>query len=202
MDQGLPLVVPEFRPVGWSHEGKLAWIEVTHIEGRGGDDITYLIFDAVEDVVVWLLIDNNSWEEAKHESALEISWKRTRSEFLTQLVAHNIERQDGMEIRPFPIIASGGTYHGEVHIAEETEPKFYDTVGSYFVTVAREGHGSKRVTSVEDVTALGVHVVGYIQSPFESLIAVVVAEEIAGWEGPPNRIDLLMYGCNLTVGFR
>ena len=38
-------------------------------------------------------------------------------------------------------------------------------------------------------------------SPFDSRIAVVVAEEIAGWEGPPNRIDLLLYGCDLVAGF-
>ena len=202
MDQELSLTVPDFRPVGWSHDGKLAWIEVVHIEGRGGEDVKYVIFDAVEDVIVWSLLDNSSWEEAEQESVVEVSWKRMRSEFSEHLVAHDIEHHEGMEIRPFPMSTSGETYRSEVQIGEEAEPAFYDFVGWYSVTVSRDGHGNKRITFVEEVTALGVWVLGYIQSPFESRIAVVVAKEIAGWEGPPNRIDLVMYGCNLLVGFR
>lgn len=107
-----------------------------------------------------------------------------------------------MAILPFPFLSSGETYDVELQVGEEPEPAFYDDVGSYTVTVTRSGHGSKRITTQDEITALGIHVVGYIESPFEARIAVVVAEVIAGWEGPPNRIDLNMYGCNLLTGFR
>lgn len=75
------LVIPDFRPVGWSQDGKLAWVEVLHVEGRGGDDVTYVIFDAVEDSVVWSNRDKSSWEQAEDESVLEISWELMGGEF-------------------------------------------------------------------------------------------------------------------------
>ena len=53
MNDEAVLVVPEFSPIGWSNDGKLAWIEVLHIEGRGGDDISYVILDTIENVVEW-----------------------------------------------------------------------------------------------------------------------------------------------------
>jgi hypothetical protein len=49
---------------------------------------------------------------------------------------------------------------------------------------------------------LYVGTVGYLKSPFEPRIAVILMEIFRGWEGPPNTGSVKIAGASLATGFK
>lgn len=202
-----PTLAPVVLPIGWSRDGFFAWVEVEWVGGRGGADVTYMIIDTVEDLVVWRLRDAVSWERARRDgsdrSIVEYSWNDFGSEYIPQLERFGIEQRDQPESGSFPLFDLG------VMITAAIETEFpdggrggaSDHLDSYSVIVNSMRRGKKRVTTNSRTDALDAWIVGYVESPFEPRIAVAVATEHTGREGPPNRVRVRFYGCHLRVGF-
>jgi hypothetical protein len=47
-----------------------------------------------------------------------------------------------------------------------------------------------------------VGMVGYVKSPFEPRVAVILMEIYRGWEGPPNTGNVKIVGADLVSGFK
>ena len=73
-------------------------------------------------------------------------------------------------------------------------------LGSYTLTLSSRARGSKTVTTQDKAEVTSVKVDGYILSPREPRILVVVSERRRGFEGYDD--TLRFYGAHLAVGFR
>jgi hypothetical protein len=62
--------------------------------------------------------------------------------------------------------------------------------------------GSKRLTELEmEIETYGIGALGYLPSPLERRVAVVLYQDARGWEGPPNTIRLHVTGADLNSRF-
>ena len=68
----------QFRPFGWSRDGKFAWLESRDIDGRGGTVYTYTVYDAVEDTAAFTLSDDSFDWRTDVDATVEESWQEKR----------------------------------------------------------------------------------------------------------------------------
>ncbi len=190
-----------FHPFGWSADGKCAWLMSRDVEGRGGTLYTYVIYDAVQDAVVYSRVDDSNDWGTDAEPTEQESWKRCSAEVSAALAKQGIVQASGIQVVPFPLQRAGDTYTAS--LSTTTDPSKDASEGpvtSYTVTLSSRNRGSKSVTRKENVGATEVAVDGFILSPREPRILIVVSERTPGFEGEEE--SLFFYGAHLGVGFR
>jgi hypothetical protein len=57
-------------------------------------------------------------------------------------------------------------------------------------------------SKAEETSPLDVDVVGFMKSPFEDRIAIIVIEVYRGYEGPPHATSIEVAGASLSSGFK
>ena len=191
-----------FRPFGWSADGKFAWLMSHDIDGRGGTVYTYVIYDAVEDSTVFSKADDSYDWGTDADATEEESWKRSGEEVSAALAKHGIVQSPGIEVSPFPLQRAADRYTASLSVRNDPSKDETDDyrIASYTLTLSSRARGSKIVTRKDEVGATQVGVDGYILSPKEPRILVVVSELRRAFEG--YEAALVFYGAHLLVGFR
>ncbi len=196
-----------FLPFGWSADGKFAWLESRDVEGRGGTIYTYTIYDAVEDAVVYSRVDD-SFDWGTQADAADVvgteaeSWKRSGAEVSAALAKFGIVQDPHVQVAAFPLDRAGDRYTAALVTRDDPtkDEADDDRISSYTLGLTSRARGSKQVTHQDKVGAATVQVVGYILSPKEPRILVVVSEMRRGFEGYDE--TLRFFGAHLGVGFR
>lgn len=191
-----------FRPFGWSADGKFAWLMSRDIDGRGGTVYTYVIYDAVEDSVVYKHADDSFDWGTDVDATEEESWNRSGAEVSAALGKFGIIQAGGIQVMAFPLQRSGDRYEASLAVQDYPDSSEGDEqrVSIYILTLASRNRGSKVVTRKTNVDAAGAEIAGYIPSPSEPRILVVVSESKRAFEGYEQ--NLFFYGAHLGVGFR
>jgi hypothetical protein len=191
-----------FRPFGWSADGKFAWLTSRDIDGRGGTVYTYLIYDAVEDAVVYKHADDSFDWGTDVDATEEESWNRSGAEVSAALAKFGIVQSSAIEILAFPLQRSGDRYDASLAVQDYPDSSEGDDhrVFIYILTLSSRSRGSKVVTRKTNVDAADAGIDGYIISPKEPRILVVVSERKRGFEGYDE--ELFFYGAHLGVGFK
>ncbi|MBU0935977.1 MAG: hypothetical protein KKI09_06960 [Spirochaetes bacterium] len=213
---------PEFRMFGWSPDGKVAWSEVRAIDGRGGTQYHFVIFDAVADTVVWEEMDDSfdwmedlmadsdwmegvsaaseSMEESTVDSGWSTAWSHVGDRFETAMAQFGVALNQGVDLLSFPLALNGDDFSAELVLVPETEAdRFMDEVKSYQVLATSRKKGKKILAISSEVTALRIWISGCFLSPFEDRMLVVVSREQYIFEG--SEVFYHFAGCNLKVGF-
>lgn len=73
-------------------------------------------------------------------------------------------------------------------------------ITNFKVSFVKDGV-TKIVGQYDDKMLIDVQIAGYIRSPYEQRIAMVVCSVTRGWEGPPHPVDCSFIGCHLEKGF-
>lgn len=193
----------EFRPFGWSAAGAFAYLESRFVDGRGGTVFRYVIMDTVEDKVVFEYRDDSfDWPDGGQDATAEQAWAKDAETVSAALQSRRIVQAPDALIRRFPFTRSGDRYTAELKV--ETDPQKDETedgrVSAYSLTLNSQKRGSKTVTRSEGSGAMNVQLDGYIASPFEPRVLVVVSVQKRGFEGSDEY--LRFYGAHLTAGFR
>ena len=191
-----------FRPFGWSADGKFAWLMSHDIDGRGGTVYTYVIYDAVEDSTVFSKADDSYDWGTDAEATEEESWKRSGEEVSAALAKYGIVQSPGIEVSAFPLQRGGDRYTAALKTRDDPAKgeDDEDRIASYTLTLSSRSRGSKIVTQKDKAGASQVTVNGYILSPKEPRILVVVGERRRAFEGEEE--TLVFSGAHLLVGFR
>jgi hypothetical protein len=203
--QGAPAVISEFRPFGWSEDGRFAFLSVTPMEGRGGVVFRYTILDAVSDEEVFSLVDDSfeweGWSEANREATPEESWRRFGPAVSEELSRSGIAQSGGLAVESFPLERNGMSYRSGVLVEIDTraEDPAFDRLSAYEIWIRRVGRDAKRLSRQEDVFAIDAHIPGYIASPHEERVLVAVLEERYVFEG--TVLVLRLFGSSLESGF-
>lgn len=205
----------DFYPIGWSPSGKFAYLTRLADEAVGdGPQFSLVIMDLVEDHTLFFSISDAQKDPLPEylatpeyrEKPLEIFWKHHEAEFLPLLEKQKI-RWTLPAFRTFPMAWKGDTITGilttEMDYVEDFAGEFVKR-HQIFLKKAKAGTikraADHRSTAPYELI-LDLKLLGFVPSPYEDRLALVVGVLKQGWEGPPHVRDFFLVGSHLNVGF-
>ena len=206
------LISESFYPIGWSRDGKFAYYLEPVDEVCGCYFAKLVILDLKTDKVLWSFDYNSeAIEEAKEEgrpSSLDTLWRANRKLFSDKLREHAIKPQTRFRLLSFPANHKGELLTATLRTKEKQdlteEERLYGIIGEATLQLNSSRRGKKTILdhSYGKSPPLYVGLLGYVKSPFEPRIAVVLMQMIRGWEGPPHTGDVQIVGASLEDGFK
>ncbi len=203
-----------FAPVGWSKDGKFAYL--TEIDPGGAwYDVTgffrWVIQDTVTDKILWQsegglekgLPEDLLMSEDKVE-ILKWVFPNMSKRYQPYFKKYGIILNPNLKLSSFPLKFKRSNYQASIiDVYRETIYEIPDLISKYKLTVFR--NNVKKVVSQYNNNHSGlmdVQIAGYIKSPYEPLIAIALVDVYRGWEGPPNPVGFRFIGCHLEKGFK
>ncbi|MCP3925952.1 MAG: hypothetical protein GY714_25585 [Desulfobacterales bacterium] len=192
-----------FYPVGFSNKSHFAYLKIPADEAIGCYLWEFNIVNLINDKVIYK-------EGFDHNDCGIVNSYLTLLKKNTDIFKYRIKKYGinirKMRIEKFPLNTGKDVFTAFLKKVKITKEKFR-TKTVYSVIIKSEINGKKRVGFIKEedvgfplVYNLGVN--GYIKSPVENRIVVVVEKEMRGYEGPPNVSKFRIYGASLNVGFK
>lgn len=205
-----------FFPLGWSRDGKFAYIVENYEDAVGvGPIYSWRIVDTVTDEIVWRKgLQYDAWEEEYYEfqtnqrlaeeqiEYFEYAFSKRIAEYRSDLEGYGIVYDPNIEFMAFPYETAGMQYNASIVDITEGFVHIADFITGYRVVVERSIGDSKTVKHEKETAILGVKVAGLFVSPFEKRICIVLFETWRGFEGPPNPSNLVLVGSHLEYGYK
>lgn len=188
-------------PIGWSKDGKFAYIVEPAEEESGFYLFEIIILDIVNNKVVW------SWKpEESEEGDLATTWKDNYEIFEKQLNEAEIQQSKKFELKATKGSYKGNEYELIMESKTKTDPDFgVDMVDEFILKIISDELGTKdfyeqKTNSLDYI--LSAYVPGYLLSPHDDRIVVICHLERIGATGPPNVVFFELVGTDLIRGFK
>lgn len=200
------LLTESFYPIGWSRDGKFAYLVEPPDEACGCYFAEIVIQDLKTDKVLWKERYDSSTLEKPEEEDLDSLWPKKQKEYSAKLNEHGIEPIGEAKLLHPSINFKGDVLTPKIDVSIKTDNAF-EVDGTVTLKLNSKKRGSKIVRrdvyKKEDTNGFrNAEITGSLKSPFESRVAVIVVEEMRGWEGPPNVTSIKISGATLTTGFK
>lgn len=189
--------------LGWSKDGKLAFVQDKGVDGRGGHDLIFSILDMVEDKICYEKVID--WYDNKDEESgpaygltFEECLKQNSDLFNKELKKYQIFLSPS-KTNFLPVQETSGTV---IEFKIENGKKYIGKFNLYHMDydiVAIKDGKKKTLSKVRNKLCEYVMPTAYIKSPYEERIALIVADAEYVFEG--EEIFVNFYGCNLKTGF-
>jgi len=207
------LITEGFYPIGWSKDGKFAYYSEPGDEACGCYFAKLVILDLVSDKTLWSFDYDSSDAEGKGRkhppTTINALWREKRKLFNGKLSEYGIVAQRSFNLRLFPINQAGDQLTTELKIKEnkDEETRPYGIVNQATLQLISKRNGKKIILDKTygketDPEPLEMKVLGYLKSPFEPRIAVMLIEIQRGYEGPPHTTQIKIVGSGLSSGFK
>ena len=207
------LITEEFYPIGWSKDGKFAYYAEPADEACGCYFGQLFILDLKSDKILWSYdyngLDYQGEETKNTPKSINDLWRKNRKLFSEKLREHNIVPQGRFAFLNFPINYQGDQLNADLKIKEnkDEETIAYGVVAQGTLQLISRRNGKKIVfdhnyVKPDEALPLDLKVLGYVKSPFEERIAVVMIEIYRGYEGPPHTTHVKIVGSSLSGGFK
>lgn len=189
--------------LGWSKDGKIAFIENRGIDGRGGHDFLFTIQDLVEDkICCYKKIECYDFDESSEYDAVLLTLQECinnhAEELNEKLNKYGIIVKPS-EVRFFPLFdKEKNEIKFDVNVIKKGIGKYGLTHMTYEI-FAVKNNTYKILGRKDDVICEYVLPTGYIKSPYEDRIALIAADAEYVYEG--EEVFINFYGCNLNAGF-
>ncbi|MBQ6566728.1 MAG: hypothetical protein IJL80_06690, partial [Treponema sp.] len=185
--------------VGFSHDGKMAYLKEVELDGKGGTNLYFIVQDLVSDEILWQLQSPSDDSYALGQNLLERFISDYGAQIDKKLSEHGIAISP-CEYRSLPY-GEGGLSVSAAIESHSTGKMMYDMfeIISYSCVVT-DGRGrSKKVIENRELMGTEAFVCGCIKNPYEDRLAIVIAEATYGFEG----CDILfrIAGCDMRKGF-
>lgn len=208
--QGPGTICDRFYPIGFSKDGKFAYVELPADEAVGGFLWTFKIVDLVTDKTV----DTVGWDQSgaglDEIQNLKTLLKKKRRGFEVLLGKHKIRPVANPRLKVFPMKIGQREIHAnledEVPASPDAEPG-YKSVIHHVVLADSSGRAKEigKLTSAEGDMGFFTappKIKGYLKSPFGPRAVVVLRQTRRGYEGPPHVSSFVLLGAHLKVGFK
>lgn len=201
--------VENFYPVGWSKDGKFAYYIEPVDEACGCYFGRLVIVDLKNDKTVWQFdyTSEDETETSKKPKTLAALWAANRKLFSAKLNENKIEPQRVASVLPFPVIYKTDRVTANLsverkHVSEED--RIYGDVARVRVELNSRQNGKKTVLDEKYTEAMPLYVgmLGYLKSPLEPRVAIILVEIYRGYEGPPHVGNVKIAGAALDKNFR
>lgn len=201
------LIIEHFYPIGWSRDGKFAYL----VEPGGEDCDCYLARLVVQDLrtdkTVWeYKHDGESADEGGPQDTLNSFWRKNQELFSRKLNEYGIEA-----VKPFVLLKPTVSFKGDLitpqlRIEKDKESLGAGQISKVVLRVDSKLRGRKTVYEEQYPnesygSLIDAKVFGHLRSPFEPLIAFIMIEVHWGWEGPPHTTMTRVIGSSLLNGF-
>jgi hypothetical protein len=203
-----------FYPIGWSKDGNFAYYVEPFDEACGCYFAKLFILDLKSDKVLWAFEhQGEDFESDKKEGkpySFATMWRANGKLFSGKLKEYGIEPQGRTTLLSFPASYKGDALTVDLKAKERDglteEDRIYGVVGSLNLQLLSKRNGKKTILDYtykkDDGLPLDVGTVGYLKSPFEPRIAIIMMEIYRGYEGPPNTGTVKIAGAHLETGFK
>lgn len=210
---GQELIVERFYPIGWSKDGKLAYYVEPGDEACGCYFAKLVIKDLKSDKILWQFdYDSSELQDTmknRTPESLAALWRYKRDLFNSKLSEHKIIAQTRFALALFPAVYEGDQLTAELKTKEASQAEQEQTLGviknaSLQLSSKRKGRKTifEQTYKTDEILPLDMKVLGYLKSPFEPRVAVVMVEIWRGWEGPPHTTHTTIVGASLDTGFK
>lgn len=195
-----------FYPIGWSRDGKFAYLLEPADEACGCYNAEIIVQDLKTDKILWKQAIDGNGEAIEPPETLATFWPSIRTKVSAKLRGYGIIPADEFDLIHPAVKLGNDTLTPAVNVDIEHDD-VYEVEGTLTVSMASQRSGSKVVSREvykrEDVNAIrNAEIGGILVSPFEKRAAVIVVEEHRGYEGPPNITILRIVGSTLNTGFK
>jgi hypothetical protein len=205
-DTPAKLMTENFYPIGWSRDGKFAYLVEPPDEACGCYFAEFVIQDLKTDKILFKERYSSDGLEKPEEENLGSFWPKRQKVYSARLNQHRIEPIGDAHLMHPAINFEGDVLTSKLDIKIETDGVF-EVEGTVTLTMTSAKRGSKvirrDVYKRKDVNGFrDAEITGSLKSPFESRVAVILVEVMRGWEGPPNTTSIKVTGASLTTGFK
>lgn len=207
-----PVIEADFYPLGWSKDSKFAYIVVLANEALDFRRAIFRIQDMITDKVIF---EKKYGDQNDKNALISTEFKKflesKKSDVGHYLSKYHINGYDN-KFHLFPIKYEKKLIDYNLKTIHEINHYFWHqqflsrvTIDLYSNTV----DGQKKIATKTifdkkvDLKSLqyGAMVIGYLKSPFEERIAIVMIYFRRGWEGPPHTTNFELVGASLSKGF-
>ncbi|KXK01584.1 MAG: hypothetical protein UZ17_ACD001001810 [Acidobacteria bacterium OLB17] len=202
------LLAERFYPIGFSRDGKFAFVHEPVDEACGCYFANVVVQDLVTDKVLWEL--KVSGDEGQSGDDAEIkdirSLWRLRSALINEKLNEYRIAAGRFALLPLKFRIGGKRFEIETGVVQSKDADGNSRSERAMIDLRRGKAAVKRIaTLVYDADAflqpLDVDTIGAIKSPFEDRVAVLAVEVFRGYEGPPHTARIKLIGASLTAGF-
>ena len=199
-----------FSPIGWSKDGKLAYVVKLFEGGVGAANMfRWGIQDMVTDELLWYAEKEYEeytyvWNGLDERELFKLEYSNYIDKYKEKLDEYGIIIDNDLKLEKFPLTFNENNYNGRITDKEYIQDIYGDLVVKYKVVVERNGELKIfciNKTEHDYCYKFDVAICGYIKSPYEPRIAVVISEIPMGFEGPPLPINSIFVGCHLEKGY-
>lgn len=193
------VIYHEIYPIGWSAEGKFAYIEIPPDEAAGCQTSYFYIKDLITDNIVYTTQSKEYCEDDLYD-VFNRSWKSLEPKITAKLNEYHIEPTAGVELLQLPYLYNGNKY--DFHL--------YSRMGRnemFGIDIAEASVISLKINNQIDKKIYGQtygkdgpfynEVIGYFKSPFENRLGVFYVTKRNGWEGIPYVVSFEVIGCQI-----
>jgi len=200
-DKSDDFLIDKIYPIGWSKDGKFAYIIEPADEGSGFYLFELIVFDVVNNKITW------SWKpDESEEGDLETTWKSNYEHFKESLNKFEVVQEDNFELQKGKTTFKGNEYQIVLDTKTETEPDFgFNVIKELKVSFTSVELGTKEIFKHKEndfSMVVGAFVPGYLLSPYDGRVVVICQMERWGYEGPPNVVFFELIGSDLLRGFK
>lgn len=189
--------------LGWSKDGKMAFINNKSVDGRGGHDLYFTIQDMVEDENVYYKeirwYDNDDYgENPELAQTFEECIINNSQEFNKALKKNKIILKP-VKTELLPAVDKNGN---QINFKIINQKEYIGDFGLQhmdYEIIAIKNEKHKTVSKINNKLCCGVMPTAYIKSPYEDRIALIVANAEYVFEG--EEVFANFYGCHLSSGF-
>jgi len=188
-------------PIGWSQDGKFAYIVEFADEAIGYSVYEFNILNTINNSNIWQFrtgLGNNN--------KLDTIWNSNIELVKQKLIENKIIQQENLELGKVSFKHNNKDF--KIMLENKTkinEEYGFDVITESKISLTSKLLGTKIIYDFQEKgysMVLGQIVTGQIMSPFEDRIIVILKNERWGYEGPPNVIYFTLIGSNLTESFK
>jgi len=207
-------IAEKFFPIGWSKDGKFAYYVEPADEACGCYFAKLVIQDLKTDKILWEH-DYTGEESSDETETIKTHWQKNRRLFSRQLTKYGIVAGEKFSLMTSSVDYENDSLTPKLELnfdpdnesGTEIDGEFYYGVeGSLILRLVSKEKGEKviyrRNYHPKDGNLYrGAELTGFLKSPYEPRIAVILIEIIRGYEGPPHITKIRIVGADLTSRF-
>lgn len=194
----------EFYPIGFSKNNLFAYVRIPADEAVGCYLWEFKIKNLINDKILFKIgFEHDECDKIKTFNDLSKIYK---TNFTNKLYNYGIKISNH-KIEKFPLSYKNDSIKCYLKRIKRVKDKNSGYKTIYFVIIKSDLKGKKKIGIVKEINMgtpyiYNSNINGYILSPFEDRLVVVVESEHRGWEGPPNVSTFKLFGSSLKSGFR
>ena len=178
--------------LGWSRNNAFAYLERRQTD-QGQRNVRIRVMDLVEDKVLW----EQQWPDWGDQDGQAAWWPLHETEVQRVFGQFGLEPTE-LQLGTFPLILGEDFYSLSLRSTRRSDDPTW--IERLEVAVNSTGRGLKTVSEGSGFWRWAT-LLGFVPSPYEGRVALLILVQPAGWQGAKQPLRFLVTGLSLKAGF-